>query len=152
MKTPAKSLLAVDYGPATGGRMQIWHWLSSFENWPELVTGLQSVVQLDEGSAGRGSTLQLQWAHKSERWEISHWNPGQQLDLLRRGASGRRAYRIAIEESGDPGYYQLVVYCQAEYEGFLSFLGPLITAIESNRARVWLQQLLGGLSRLQAQA
>mgnify|MGYP000211945527 CR=1 FL=1 len=151
MRSPVKTLLTVEYGPATGGRMQVWHWLCSFQNWPDIVASLQAVKQLDEGAPGRGTSLQLQWATKSQLWEISHWHPGQQLDLMRRGATGRRAYRIAIEESGGPGYYRLAVYYQAEYEGFWSFLGPLITALESSQARRWLQQLLGGLSSLHAQ-
>jgi hypothetical protein len=151
MTGPVKKLLSVEYGPATGGRMQIWHWLCSFRNWPEIVTNLQTVEQLDEGAPGRGTTLRLQWPGSTQLWVVSHWHPGQQLDLLRKGATGRRAYRIAIEESGDPGYYRLVVYFQVEYEGFWSFLGPLFTAIESKRAHSWLQQLLAGLSSLHAQ-
>ena len=151
MTSPAKQLLSVEYGPATGGRMQIWYWLCSFQHWPEIVGSLQSVEQLDEGAPGRGTTLRLQWPDAAQLWQVSHWHPGQQLDLLRRGATGRSAYRIAIEEFGGPGYYRLAVYSQAEYDGVWRFLGPLFAAIEARHARRWLQQLLGGLASLHAQ-
>ncbi len=147
----AQTLLRQSFGPAQGGRMQVWHWLCSFQNWPEIIGDLQEAKQLDDGEPGRGSRIRLKWGNEDEIWEISYWHPGQRLALQYEDSQGIYAYEVTIENSSQPHTYLLILKFQARYRSFWRALAPLLRSMEIRRGRDRFGALLTGLSKLQGQ-
>lgn len=144
-------LLSQSFGPTQGGRMQVWHWLSSFQNWPELISELREIEQLDEGDPGRGSRFSLHWDNGWETCKVTHWHPGQKLILQYDDGTGHRAYQVSIASSSDPHTYLLNLHFQARYKGLWRFFAPILKPFEIERAKRRFGALLNGLSRLQKQ-
>lgn len=145
------TLVRQSFGPAQGGRMQVWHWLCSFQNWPEIIGGLQEAKQLDDGEPGRGSRIRLKWESEDEIWEISYWHPGLRLALQYENSLGIYGYEITIENSSQPHTYLLILKFQARYRTLWRILAPLLRSMEMRRARRRFGALLAGLSKLHSQ-
>lgn len=137
-------------GPFPNCRQLVWNRISDFQGWPGHLTELVRSDLSDPDCPGRGSKLQLSWTTEIEEMTITHWHPGQRVDLVTQTDSRRLGLRINLVSAADQEHIKLVVSMELAQKGLLRLLYPLQFRRNARRWRDRIEQLLndvGGLSK-----
>jgi hypothetical protein len=99
------------------------------------------VAQLDSGSPGRGTRLQLDDGIWKQQWRVLYWLPEQRIDF-ELGKAGRRiGYSFTLEPGADAEHTLVGLALEFRFSGARRWLAPLLAMKEKRRAARLFRQM-----------
>lgn len=128
-------IASITLGPQSQCRDKAWDLLVDFKDWQEVIPGATALELEHANPAGRGTVLSLQFGNRDERWSISHWHPGQRLELIQTSAQSATGLRFDLDAAQDSEHVNMGISLQVESHGIYRLAQPITRALTSRRMR-----------------
>ena len=124
----------------------VWSYVTDFSKAAQWMTGVQSLVRLDEGDIGRGSHLHLMSGGRLREVTVSYWQTGKCFALTAELGDVRTTFTYRIENVAEISSLELSIECS--FSGLKQFLAPLIRWLIHRRGAKQLPNVKSQLERL----
>ena len=132
-------IASMTLGPREQCREKAWDLLVDFPTWQGVIPGLTAVELEHANPAGRGTVLSLQFGNHGDKhrelWSISHWHPGQRLELIKTTAQSAAGLRFDLDACQDSEHVKVGIALQVDSYGFSRLTLPISRALKSRRMR-----------------
>jgi uncharacterized protein YndB with AHSA1/START domain len=115
---------------------EIWSFLTDFHQLARWLGSDREARQLDEGSLGRGSVLQVDSRKGPLALTVSYWEPHKRLSLFQR--TRRFQLETSLQLTPIPGGTEVDVSLRLQGRGLWRPVAPLMARLRSRATRAWL--------------
>ncbi len=140
-----KHIASVEVGPMSDCREQLWSKLANFSAWTDYLPGLDSLQLTNADPVGRGTVLLQQWGNKEETWQISHWHPGQRLELIQQETAFNLGLRFGLNAGQAAETIQLLLEAEISVNSGFAIADPLYVLFLSRRLKTRFMPLLSAV-------
>ena len=145
---PVETLLIGSIGPHSDCRDKLWSALVDFAYWPQRISALRAIVVPETNDLGRGSQLQLDWNGGRQLANITHWHPGQQLELVLDDQQRRVGLRFVLNAGQDVEHIELLVEYEVSEDKNWPVLDQLIKRRLVKKLKSYLSDLVSSFQNL----
>ena len=115
---------AVEKSTINASSEAVWDYVTDFSKAGLWMTGVSSLVRLDEGDIGRGSHLQVEVGGQRHESTVSYWQPGKCFALTSQVEGVGATYTYRIEGVADTSTLELSIECT--FTGFNKLIAPVV--------------------------
>ncbi|HJO12751.1 MAG: SRPBCC family protein [Gammaproteobacteria bacterium] len=139
---------AVEKSAINASSEAVWDYVTDFTKAGLWMTGVSSLVRLDEGDIGRGSHLQVEAGGQCHESTVSYWQPGKCFALSSQLDGVGATFTYRIEGVAETSTLELSIECT--FGGFNKLIAPAIFwrirrrgASQVNNVKSQLEQVAG---------